>query len=61
MKPTFQEETKIMVEDCLKKKRHLTPWELDFILNIQTNYLATITAKQYRKLVDIWDRVGELP
>jgi len=50
------QETVLMIEDCMNRKSKLTEWEQEFIQSL-SEQTYTITATQYARLEKIWERI----
>ncbi len=51
----MDEETKLMLDDCMKRIDKLTEWEYNFVNSILYN--TKFTHRQLEKLDMIWNRV----
>ena len=51
----MDEETRLMLDDCMKRVNKLTEWEYNFVNSINEN--AVFSKLQLEKLDLIWNRV----
>lgn len=58
---TDSSEILTMIDDCEKRDRKLSDWEINFIdsLSVQLGRGNALTDKQVKKLTETWERVTE--
>lgn len=58
---TDNSEILTMIDDCEKRDRKLSDWEINFIdsLSVQLGRGHALTEKQVKKLTETWERITE--
>lgn len=46
-----------MIHDCIQREHKLNDWEINFINSLADKGTVNLTAIQYAKLNEIWDRI----
>ena len=54
----WTDEYMVMIEDCEKRERALSAWDVDFLESIKGRLIDknTLTPKQIAKLEEIWEK-----